>query len=39
MSLKLIDPEPMRGELDYVARARALAPRIGEAAPRVETAR
>lgn len=39
MSSKSIDPGPMGGELDYLERARALAPRIGEAAPRVELAR
>ncbi len=39
MSSKSIDPGLMRGELDYLDRARALAPRIGEAAPRVESAR
>lgn len=39
MSAELISAAAVRAETDYVARARALAPLIGEAAPRIEAER
>src|SRR5688572_4476953 len=39
MSAELLSADPIRAETDYVARARALTPLIGAAAPRIEAER